>query len=224
METPPCLEILVEHASKRIVIKLINNCSLATDTDHVGRGKDIVRRIVAVADELRYALIVEDDVSKVTIHGVVFELRYVKLLTTGQTWYNALGFYEDDYVRNTACIQQFLNLPQRGPWRMEDIQTRRPSRMMTRSQTKLKASLRRSRRSVRESNTVQEFFTKVWTVLVDLSKKPADALTPRERQYIAMMANRIRNKGIQMTQFCDNLYLSKFSALRYFPKDPADTP
>jgi hypothetical protein len=72
-----------------------------------------VKRIIqfAVYEMPDYALIVEYDVSKITIHGFEFRLGGLKLLTTGKTWYNSLGFYENEYKRNTDLVDEYIHRP-----------------------------------------------------------------------------------------------------------------
>jgi hypothetical protein len=82
----------------------------------MGQGKDIVKRLIAFTKNLPhpYTLIIEYDVSRITIHHKVFPLYAMKLLTTGQSWYNSLGFYEDQYERNSECIKTYIEKPQAG--------------------------------------------------------------------------------------------------------------
>lgn len=101
-----CLEFVINDTSKEVIIKLILNCSI--DIEFIGRGKDIVERIVKFSKEIGYSTRIEYDVSKISVHGVEFSLRKIKILSAGKTWYQSLGFYEDNYVSNRECILNFI--------------------------------------------------------------------------------------------------------------------
>lgn len=100
-----CLEFAIENGE--VVIKLILNCSI--DLEFLGRGKDIVERIVRFSTAAGYTTKIEYDVSKISVHGVEFSLRKLKLLGTGQTWYQSLGFFERNYEENHRCIAEFID-------------------------------------------------------------------------------------------------------------------
>lgn len=107
-----CLEIEPHFYNKTIFIKSILGCA-SSDTD-IGHGKDIVKRIQDFSIEIDYRLIIEYDVSRITIHNRVFPLFIMKILTTGKSWYNSLGFYEKHYIENTECIRNFIQQKQHG--------------------------------------------------------------------------------------------------------------
>ena len=100
-----CLEFAIENGE--VVIKLILNCSI--DLEFLGRGKDIVERIVRFSTAAGYTTKIEYDVSKISVHGVEFSLRKLKLLGSGQTWYQSLGFFERNYEENHRCIAEFID-------------------------------------------------------------------------------------------------------------------
>lgn len=101
-----CLEFAIEE-NRELVIKLILNCSI--DLEFLGRGKDIVERIVRFSNAEGYTTKIEYDVSKISVHGIEFSLRKLKLLGTGQTWYQSLGFFERNYEENHRCIADFID-------------------------------------------------------------------------------------------------------------------
>lgn len=101
-----CIKFALDHTKKQLVIKLILSCSI--DLQYLGRGKDIVERIVAFSKNIEYIPIIEYDVSIISVHDVEIPLRKLKLLSSGKTWYNSLGFYEDEYDINQQCIEKFI--------------------------------------------------------------------------------------------------------------------
>ena len=100
-----CLEFGLED--HEVVIKLILNCSI--DLEFLGRGKDIIERIIRFSKSIGYATKIEYDVSKISVHGIEFSLRKLRLLATGQTWYQSLGFHEAGYDKNHECIAMFID-------------------------------------------------------------------------------------------------------------------
>lgn len=105
-KTIHCLEFGIE-GDRELVIKLILNCSI--DLEFLGRGKDLVERIVRFSKSMGYTTKIEYDVSKISVHGIEFSLRKFRLLATGQTWYQSLGFQEANYDKNRACIAMFID-------------------------------------------------------------------------------------------------------------------
>ena len=216
-----CLEIGVKTIENipTIIIKLITNCSIDKDST-IGRGTDTIQRIIRVAKELKYDLLIENDVSRYSIHNIGFELRYIKILTTGETWYNALGFREKDYESNNECIRTFINQRQKGPWMVSQIQLRTKSltvrRMNTRSMTQSKRIARSSRRKQgNQPLTVKEYYTKVVEEITRLSKK--NELTSLEKYYLHFMSRKIDRKMQKLKDACPNTW-TKFYDLKYFDK------
>jgi len=214
-----CLEIGVKTVDNNtsIIIKLITNCSTDNDTT-IGRGTDTIKRIIRVAKELEYDLLIENDVSRYSIHKIGFELRYIKILTTGETWYNALGFREKDYESNNECIRTFINQRQKGPWMVSQIQLRTKSltvrRMNTRSMTQSKRIARSSRRKQgNQPLTVKEYYLKVVEEINRLSKK--NELNSLEKYYLHFMSRKINRKMQKLIDACPNT-LTKFYDLQYF--------
>lgn len=111
-----CIEIYIDDSNGDIIIKQILTCSPPNSTEQLGRGKDIIRRIIGFATQEMPGsrLIVEYDVSKISIHGKSFPLGGLKLLSKGETWYNSLGFYEKNYDENSAAIRNFLKPKERA--------------------------------------------------------------------------------------------------------------
>ena len=102
-----CLEFTIDEENREVVIKLLLNCSI--DLEYLGRGKDIIDRIIKFSKVVGYNTRIEYDVSKISVHGVAFSLRELKLLSSGKTWYQSLGFYENNYVKNKACINNYID-------------------------------------------------------------------------------------------------------------------
>ena len=214
-----CLEISIKNVDNNtsIIIKLITNCSIDKDST-IGRGTDTIQRIIRVAKGLKYDLLIENDVSRYSIHNIGFELRYIKILTTGETWYNALGFREKDYESNNECIRTFINQRQIGPWMVSQIQLKTKSltvrRMNTRSMTQSKRIARSSRRKQgNQPLTVKEYYLKVVEEITRLSKK--NELNSLEKYYLHFMSRKIDRKMQKLKEACPHTW-TKFYDLKYF--------
>ena len=81
-----------------------------------GTGTDIVKKLVAVGDNFRHHLapgtkltiMVDSDQSKLYVKKVEFDLNWLYIFATGETWYNSLGFEEDEYTDNTEFLAEFI--------------------------------------------------------------------------------------------------------------------
>jgi hypothetical protein len=81
-----------------------------------GTGTDIVKKLLAVGDKFRHHLapgtkltiMVDSDQSKLYVKKVEFDLNWLYIFATGETWYNSLGFEEDEYRDNTEFLAEFI--------------------------------------------------------------------------------------------------------------------
>ena len=87
-----CLDLEIKYPD--ILVKSVLGCSV--DDQHIGRGKDLLHRAVLFAQAMEMNLVIEWDVSTISVHQHTFSLRNLKLLSTGKTWYNSLGFFEKE--------------------------------------------------------------------------------------------------------------------------------
>ena len=81
-----------------------------------GTGTDIIKKLIVVGDRFRHHLapgtkltiMVDLDKSKLYVKKIEFDLKWLYIFATGETWYNSLGFKEDEYVNNTKFIADFI--------------------------------------------------------------------------------------------------------------------
>ena len=109
-----CAEI--EYGDRTILIHEISKCGNA-ETEQ-GTGTDIIKRLIAVGYKLKeyfdgqegdnFQLIIDSDQSKINVGGIKFELNWLYLFSTGETWYNHLGFKEEDYHTISECIEPLI--------------------------------------------------------------------------------------------------------------------
>lgn len=112
-----CAKIQYLYYDKTILIHDISKCGNAESND--GSGTDIIKRLIAVGHEFKtyfshrkdvnLQLIIDSDQSKINVGGVDFELNWLYLFSTGETWYNHLGFKEKDYDKIRECITPFIS-------------------------------------------------------------------------------------------------------------------
>lgn len=80
-------------------------------------GTTILQNIQSIAKELKIKNIYLDDSSKINIYGCSIPLALVSIMINGESWYNKMGFFSDDYkeeldhninwlTRSTAIVIQ----------------------------------------------------------------------------------------------------------------------
>ena len=101
-----CLVYSIEHLTENIYISSISKCS---------DGKPLTREVIKVVENLavsksdiRYIYL--DDKSSINVCTVPLQLYYLKILTTGESWYNSIGYksstHDDDVAHNAVIINR----------------------------------------------------------------------------------------------------------------------
>jgi hypothetical protein len=111
-----CAYVQYIPAEKVIHIEEIAKCS-GEILPEQGSGSDNVRNLIAVGDEFRkhldpgtsLSIMIDSDQSKLTIKENEFDLGWLYMFATGETWYNSLGFREEEYDSNTEFINEFID-------------------------------------------------------------------------------------------------------------------
>ena len=113
-----CVELYFDDDARKIIVKSIYKCSSdnVPTSKFVGSGTYIIQKIIELSKQPKYTsyqLIIEHDVSRIVppetvIRDAKLYLNKLRILSTGKTWYNSMGFYEDCYVYTKDCIQQFI--------------------------------------------------------------------------------------------------------------------
>jgi hypothetical protein len=114
MNDTNCVELYFDDDAHKIIVKSIYKCS--SDNSMVGSGKYILLKLIELLKQPKYTsyqLIIEHDVSRIVppetvIKNAKLYLNKLRILSTGKTWYNSMGFYEDCYVYTKDCIQNFI--------------------------------------------------------------------------------------------------------------------
>ena len=110
-----CAYVKYIASEKTIHIEEIVRCS-GEILPEQGTGTDIIKKLVAVGDKFRHHLapgtkltiMVDSDQSKLYVKKVEFDLNWLYIFATGETWYNSLGFEEDEYADNTEFLADFI--------------------------------------------------------------------------------------------------------------------
>jgi hypothetical protein len=112
-----CLLLSIEPVGEKtfIIVDNLYKCNIIDDL-FIGSGNYNMRQLKLLADENRkYVIEVEEDVSEITIvagsRNCIFSLKMMYIMTRGETWYNSLGFYEEDYEENTRILNAFISKP-----------------------------------------------------------------------------------------------------------------
>ena len=111
-----CAYVKYIASDKAIHIEEISRCS-GDILPEQGSGTDIVKKLIEVGEEFRKQLdpgtqlvmIIDSDQSKLKIKGKEFALSWLYIFATGETWYNSLGFREENYEDNTKILTDFID-------------------------------------------------------------------------------------------------------------------
>lgn len=116
-----CAYVKYVASEKTIHIEEIVRCS-GEILPEQGTGTDIIKKLVAVGDKFRHHLapgtkltiMVDSDQSKLYVKKVEFDLNWLYIFATGESWYNSLGFEEDEYADNTEFLADFIAMEDDG--------------------------------------------------------------------------------------------------------------
>jgi hypothetical protein len=85
-------------------------------TSALGSGSHTMRLLIGFAREIRKIegyentkLVVKIDASSIYIHKMKFPLDVLFILTRGESWYNSLGFQEEEYTLNFGKANEYID-------------------------------------------------------------------------------------------------------------------
>ena len=99
------VSIIEKDGMGEILVLAIDKCS---SSGVAGSGKHILNCLIEFSEKEGFSLVIEVDVSKITIKGIDFSLTGLYMLTTGHSWYNSMGFYEENYEENKRKTDEFI--------------------------------------------------------------------------------------------------------------------
>lgn len=122
--------IHLDKAPPEIHIDYLDNCRPMDETEaKIGTGSHTIQLLIDFTRELRKIkgfehteLIVKIDASRLYIHGNAFPLNVLYVLTKGMSWYNSLGFYENNYETNYENSLTYINQSMSGIRPKKEIQ------------------------------------------------------------------------------------------------------
>jgi hypothetical protein len=111
-----CAYVQYSSTEKTIHIEEITRCT-GEILPEQGSGTDIIQKLIEVGEVFSrrlepgtdLSIVVDSDQSKLTVKDVTFELNWLYIFATGQSWYNSLGFKEEEYDNNTEMVEKFIN-------------------------------------------------------------------------------------------------------------------
>lgn len=112
-----CLELLLQKVRDTYVLYIIhvNNCEVPSRAPELGKGGQVLKRLVANIrnyEEFKTVeVVIELDASGIFVKGEFVPLNFLQILCNGETWYNKLGFKEVGYEDNVIAMQIFINEP-----------------------------------------------------------------------------------------------------------------
>ena len=99
-----CLTLTIDLNRHRITIDGLDKCSS-------GKGPALLNAVYALALSLEINYIDLIDASNTYVCDVPTDLAVLKILTTGQSWYNAYGYYSDNHAEDVAYNKTIINAP-----------------------------------------------------------------------------------------------------------------
>jgi hypothetical protein len=117
-----CLEFCDLVDKNLFYIRDLSNCQDEVQRKNrqvdVYKGCSLIQKLIAIAKENNYSIQLAD-VSKFMIDNgriynnkkIIVSLKYLYLLTTGETWYNSVGLKEINYARNKEIMDRLIQNP-----------------------------------------------------------------------------------------------------------------
>jgi len=104
----PCIKLKFIDDDKIIYISALEKCS---DELNIGSGKKLVETVIEIAKDKGYAIELIDDsyIGTDNIGTDYISLKYLFLLTKGETWYNSIGLKEVNYDENSVTMKRFID-------------------------------------------------------------------------------------------------------------------
>ena len=102
-----CLVYSIDELTSNIYISKISKCS---------DGKPLTREAIKMVEDFAKSdpdirFIYLDDESSINVCTVPLQLRYLKILTTGQSWYNSIGYKSFEHDADVAHNARIINTP-----------------------------------------------------------------------------------------------------------------
>ena len=227
MNNIECVEIDIHDEDRRIMVKSIFRCS--DNSDIVGSGKYIIAKLIELSENLDYALVIEYDVSRIFANifdkeKFIIPLGKLRLLSTGKTWYNSMGFYEKCYPVMKGCIDKYIQ---------NTTMTIKYDKNIFNTEFQNKV-LEYTGLTLPKSGTVKDVFTNINRIIDKLIRSWSDINLPNKEQILSKYRAVILSHMQKLEEACNKQVSSskcyigkKFNDLTYSRTEPTkidDTP
>ena len=164
-----CVKFTIRVQVRIIQLNSVLKCS---DIGDDGTGAALLSKVETFAKHLRITYITLDDESKIYICGNQIDLAHFKILTTGMSWYNKLGYFSRSHESDMKANSAFIASPI-ATYLTQDITKTFPPNS--------------------DGETVQSYVTRIFTSIHQ--QEPTCSHDDIERgRYLHMIVNRLKGK------------------------------
>lgn len=103
-----CVKFTIRVQERIIQLNSVLKCR---DTGDDGTGTALLSKVETFARQIGITHITLDDESKIYICGNEIDLAHFKILTTGISWYNKLGYFSTRHESDMRANNTFIALP-----------------------------------------------------------------------------------------------------------------
>lgn len=103
-----CVKFTMRVQERIIQLNSLLKCS---DTGDDGTGTALLSTVETFARQIGITYITLDDESKIYICGNQIDLAHFKILTTGMSWYNKLGYFSTRHTSDMRANSAFIASP-----------------------------------------------------------------------------------------------------------------
>lgn len=175
-----CVKFTIRVPQGIIQLNSVLKCS---DTGDDGTGTALLSKVETFARQIGITHITLDDESKIYICGNQIDLAHFKILTTGMSWYNKLGYFSRSHESDMRANSAFIASPIAAHLTQDITNTFPPAS---------------------PDETVQSYVTRIFTSI--RQQEPTCTQEDKERgRYLHMIVNRLKGNISYNTQLTKDL-------------------
>lgn len=184
-----CVKFTIRVQERIIQLNSLLKCRVTGDDD---TGTALLSKVETFAKQLGITHITLDDESNIYICGNEIVLAHFKILTTGISWYNKLGYVSSRHASDMIANSAFIASP---------------------IATQLTEDMRNTFHLTSSDETVQSYVTRIFTSI--LQQEPTCNQEDIERgKYLHMIVNRLKGNISYNTELTKELTTSQQRAGR----------
>jgi hypothetical protein len=165
----------------------------------------MIEKLQKLSQILQYKLIVDYDVSKISVNGVSVWLGYIYMLSRGMSWYNSLGFLDEDFNSTHEKTLQYI---QSNTTKFNISPITQPEFDFIHDDIEF----------IKNKHTLTEIFTRVFSTITKLSNTPmVGAADKKKTELITQFSKSVETNLKKMQNANIFLFHKKFSDLVYVP-------